>query len=44
MFSLHISAFLVSVELWGTPEQNVYWKKIMQENLVFGTYIQTELG
>jgi len=44
LFSLHISAFLVSIEMWGTPEQNAHWKKIMQENGGFGTYIQTELG
>ena len=35
---------MVSVELWGTPEQNAYWNKLMKENVIFGTYVQTELG
>lgn len=36
--------FTISLELWSTSEQKDYWKSFMQENGVFGTYIQTEIG
>ena len=36
--------FKDAVEVWGTEEQASYWKKFLEENCVFGTYVQTELG
>jgi acyl-CoA oxidase len=36
--------FKHSIELWSTPEQKKYWDNLMKENVVFGSYAQTELG
>jgi hypothetical protein len=44
LFSLHFTMFKDAVEVWGTPEQFEYWKNLMEDNAVFGTYVQTELG
>jgi hypothetical protein len=43
-FTLHDQAFKVSIDLWGTDEQVTYWNKLINENAIFGTYAQTELG
>jgi hypothetical protein len=43
-YTLNYSAFLDSLTMWSTSEQNQKWKKLMKENCIFGTYIQTELG
>lgn len=44
IFGLHFSMFAISIDLWSTPEQKAYWKDFIQQNPVFGTYIQTEIG
>jgi acyl-CoA oxidase len=44
IFGLHVSAFMIPIELWGTEEQVKYWKKLASEKPVFGTYVQTEIG
>jgi acyl-CoA oxidase len=36
--------FKYSLELWSTEEQSLYWSKLMNENVIFGSYVQTELG
>lgn len=38
MFGLHVSAFVVAIDMWGTEEQTTYWKKRLNENAIFGTY------
>jgi acyl-CoA oxidase len=43
-FSLHVTMFRDSINVWGTPEQTQHWNKFIKDNVVFGTYIQTELG
>ena len=44
LFALHVSTFEVSVDLWGTEEQSEYWRQMMKNNAIFGTYVQTEIG
>jgi acyl-CoA oxidase len=44
LFGLHITMFKYSLDLWSTPEQREYWTKFMNENVIFGSYVQTELG
>ena len=44
VFSLHFTMFQDSIRVWGTPEQNEYFKSIMDNDVVFGTYVQTEIG
>lgn len=43
-FGLHLTAFLVPIDLWGTDEQRKYWEKEVKEKPIFGTYVQTEIG
>jgi len=43
-FGLHVVAFEISIELWGTEEQAKYWTSLIKEKAVFGTYVQTEVG
>lgn len=44
LFNLHFTMFKDAIEVWGTPEQSGYWKNLMNDNVIFGTYVQTELG
>ena len=44
VFGLHFSMFSISIDLWSTPEQKAYWRPFIENNVVFGTYIQTEMG
>lgn len=44
IFGLHVSAFMVPIELWGTDDQVKYWQQLAKEKPVFGTYVQTEVG
>lgn len=44
VMGLHFSAFMVSIDLWSNAEQRDYWFKYVNENVIFGTYVQTELG
>lgn len=44
VFGLHFSMFTIALDLWSTPEQQDKWKSLMSKNVVFGTYIQTEIG
>lgn len=44
MFSLHVSAFRVPIDLWGTDEQREFWQREITEKPIFGTYAQTEVG
>ena len=44
VFGLHFSMFSISINLWSTPEQKSHWKSFIEQNPVFGTYIQTEIG
>lgn len=44
IFGLHVSAFMVPIDLWGTDEQRAYWKREINEKPIFGTYVQTEVG
>lgn len=44
LFGLHFTMFTISLELWSTREQKIYWDTFLKENNVFGTYIQTEIG
>jgi hypothetical protein len=43
-YTLNYSAFLDSLNMWSTEEQNQKWNKLIKDNCIFGTYIQTELG
>jgi acyl-CoA oxidase len=36
--------FKQSIDLWSTPEQKKYWDNLMKDNVIFGSYVQTELG
>jgi hypothetical protein len=36
--------FKDAIEVWSTPEQREYFKNLMKNNAIFGTYVQTELG
>jgi acyl-CoA oxidase len=36
--------FKDALEVWTTPEQREYWVKFEQDNVIFGSYVQTELG
>jgi hypothetical protein len=44
VFGLHFTMFTTALDLWSSNEQKEYWKKFNNENLVIGTYAQTELG
>ena len=44
LFNLHFTMFQDSINVWGSPEQREYWNSFMDENVVLGTYVQTELG
>jgi hypothetical protein len=44
LFSLHVTMFKDAIEVWSTPEQREYFKNLMKNNAIFGTYVQTELG
>ena len=36
--------FRDSIAVWGTEEQKNYWSKYIIENVIIGTYVQTEIG
>ncbi len=36
--------FRDSIGVWGTSEQKEYWSKFIVDNVIIGTYIQTEIG
>ena len=44
VFSLHFTMFRDSIGVWGTSEQKEYWSKFIVDNVIIGTYIQTEIG
>ncbi len=43
-YSLHVTMFKDAIEVWSCEEQRQLFRDMMSANLIFGTYIQTELG
>ena len=44
LFSLHFTMFKDTLKVWATPEQSKYFEDLVNQNAVFGTYVQTEIG